>query len=607
MEVFSGELKVDKREIMLTKAEIEARETWNAKRDELSSEIRSRAAPSCTTAGDLLKSSILPMKLSTGNASARSKWNEKRRKRLYPPTLEEWTGVQEDMEIPFGNAEVILKKPPADPLWDSAEKSTRASGEIDEQTFLRQYLWEKLLYAGLSCMYLDVPKAGLVHGRPDEVTFVDEKNSILSAVIEFKSSQNLLVPNDFAALKEKYEAAFLLQNTTQSIQRPKDWSQIGHPFAQLFGYMLDNQTRFGALCSGSKTYFAFLDPSGAMKVSRAMFTGNRHFIKAWASFIRLAREDSRTSFDRPQKWLDGTPIRKLPIANTEDNHGDDDDEDDDEDDDQDDDQDDGHGADGGHDNDHGDNDPDPDGSGESRRPSFGKRLLRSCAQFRKNQRSKKTNEASTLMNVKKTGPPLKEQAPSLRRVATPDYTLRSCYEPFAFEKDFVPFVDFSQLQIGKLLGSGRNGDVFQATTTTAAGGAGGRGNDYKGKEGQIVAAVKQFDLTKNFDAYEEEVRAYRYLKKVWEKHVPTPLFISASPSGNVRYLGMTLGVSPEDDTFRGEFLRKVETLEEVYKFRHLDVWGGGPNYILVPADKTTSNGGMKVLVTDLEAWEKVKE
>ena len=48
---------------------------------------------------------------------------------------------------------------------------------------------------------------------------------------------------------------------------------------------------------------------------------------------------------------------------------------------------------------------------------------------------------------------------------------------------------------------------------------------YKGE----TMAVKQFDLSKNFDSFESEVKAYKYLKEAWGEPVPTPKFISESP------------------------------------------------------------------------------
>jgi hypothetical protein len=79
------------------------------------------------------------------------------------------------------------------------------------------------------------------------------------------------------------------------------------------------------------------------------------------------------------------------------------------------------------------------------------------------------------------------------------------------------------------LGRGRNGDVFLS--------------DFNGE----AVAVKQFDLSKNFDSYKREVEGYKFLKEAWGDLVPEPKFIGASTSGMVRFLGLQKGTGPEDE------------------------------------------------------------
>lgn len=337
--------------------------------------------------------------------------------------------------------------------------------------------------------------------------------------------------------------------------------------------MIDNNTRFGALCSASKTYFVFLDPGGDLKVTNAWFTGHRLFIKSWASFFRLAREYNYTGdISLPVGWLEGTPIQKnaseaKPAAKPDDDDNNDDGDDDDDDDD---------GKDG-------------KGRGRGRKRGWqwgGWRAGVTRDEEKKNRKGSKNESKKKHSKDKKKRDVEKpkeraEQPPPRERAESPDSRLPSCYEPFDFENDFVPFVDFAQLKVGVCLGSGRNGDVFQSTLSGTP------------------IAVKQFDITKNFRSYEREVLAYKQLESVWGKLVPKPELISASPSGNVRYLGMTLGTSPEGGVGEDEFLEKIYELETRFKFRHLDVFSGGCNYILVP-------GTEKVLVIDMEAWEEIK-
>ena len=101
---------------------------------------------------------------------------------------------------------------------------------------------------------------------------------------------------------------------------------------------------------------------------------------------------------------------------------------------------------------------------------------------------------------------------ALYRYSTPPSLQTPAPDHFDFETDFVPFEPLSNLRIGETLGSGCNGDVFEATF-----------------QGDSVA-VKQFDLSKRFDSYMNEVLAYKKLAAAWGKHVPEPLFVSASKS-----------------------------------------------------------------------------
>merc|ERR1712232_1088539 len=170
---------------------------------------------------------------------------------------------------------------------------------------------------------------------------------------------------------------------------------------------------------------------------------------------------------------------------------------------------------------------------------------------------------------------------ALYRYTTPPSLQTPAPDHFDFETDFVDFEPLSSLRIGETLGSGCNGDVFEASF-----------------QGDSVA-VKQFDLSKRFDSYMNEVLAYKKLVTAWGKHVPKPLFVSASKSGNVRFLGMTKGRTPtEDDSDASDnYLPKVAILERKFKFRHLDVWSNGGNFVL---DENSN-----VLVIDLEHWEEV--
>lgn len=112
--------------------------------------------------------------------------------------------------------------------------------------------------------------------------------------------------------------------------------------------------------------------------------------------------------------------------------------------------------------------------------------------------------------------------------------------------------------------------------------------------------MKQFDLSKNFESYENEVKAYKYLHQfgIWGNLVPTPKFIAESPSGMVRFLGLQKGQSPEWDKDVGsKFAEAIKELRTRCHFQPLD-YSHGRNCILVE-----DNGEEKLLIIDLESWE----
>jgi hypothetical protein len=145
----------------------------------------------------------------------------------------------------------------------------------------------------------------VLHGLPANASFqiIHDSDARTSAVIECKSSQNLLIPNDFGTLKARYEQSVAHQTQPANRSRSKNWVHISDPFGQLF------VTRFGALCSARKTYFVLLDEQMQVRVTGAWFTEHRSFIRAWACFIRLAGNFEGTAIGGlPRGWLPSTPL-----------------------------------------------------------------------------------------------------------------------------------------------------------------------------------------------------------------------------------------------------------------------------------------------------------
>ena len=115
--------------------------------------------------------------------------------------------------------------------------------------------------------------------------------------------------------------------------------------------------------------------------------------------------------------------------------------------------------------------------------------------------------------------------------------------------------------------------------------------------------LKQFDVGKDgVEPFEEEIAAYKRLEEVWGKLVPRPYFVSESPSGGVKLLGLELGSSIDDFSFEGsELWRQWQeahaVLEHDYGIRHNDA-ESGRNSILIDCQ-----GHSRLAIIDFESWD----
>jgi hypothetical protein len=107
------------------------------------------------------------------------------------------------------------------------------------------------------------------------------------------------------------------------------------------------------------------------------------------------------------------------------------------------------------------------------------------------------------------------------------------------------------------LGYGHNGVVFLANW-----------------HGQKVA-LKQFDVGKDgYEYFDKEVEAYLALEAVWGRLVPTPLFVSESWAGWIKFIGLQLGRDPLPGDDISERINVLSTLDNEYGFRHDDTDNG---------------------------------
>ena len=140
-------------------------------------------------------------------------------------------------------------------------------------------------------------------------------------------------------------------------------------------------------------------------------------------------------------------------------------------------------------------------------------------------------------------------------------------------------VSIDDVEILESLGYGHNGVVYLATW------------------GERMVALKQFDIGKDgYEYFDNEIAAYLALKDAWGKLVATPLFVSESWSGWIKFIGLQLGRNPEPGDDVSDWSTVLTSLESQYGFRHEDADNG--NMVFVTDEKT---GTERLVAIDLEA------
>jgi hypothetical protein len=134
------------------------------------------------------------------------------------------------------------------------------------------------------------------------------------------------------------------------------------------------------------------------------------------------------------------------------------------------------------------------------------------------------------------------------------------------------------------LGYGRNGVVFLA--------------NWRGQK----VALKQFDVGKDgYEYFDKEIAAYLALEAVWGSLVATPLFVSESWSGWIKFIGLQLGRDPLPGDDISERINVLSSLENEYGFRHDDTENG--NMIFIFDEKTKTE---RLVAIDLESYTMIK-
>jgi hypothetical protein len=113
--------------------------------------------------------------------------------------------------------------------------------------------------------------------------------------------------------------------------------------------------------------------------------------------------------------------------------------------------------------------------------------------------------------------------------------------------------------------------------------------------------MKQFDMGKGGEApYKKEIAAYMRLRDAWGILVPQPMFLSESPSGWVKFLGLQLGREPNESDDLTGWNQTLRSLKQQYGIRHNDA--EVRNMIFI-ADSVT--GVERMVAIDLEDWDDV--
>lgn len=486
---------------MLTEEEQTERQKWNQQFEEIRKNYGDNSGgPRVTSVKMLMQQRLLPPKLKTDGVTTRTRHGESRDGRMYPPPtqMKAWSsfvGHVSNYEPPDKGLQPMDFKV-FEAMMEIGRRECRS--ERDEEAHLL-YGLEYLVYAEI---VKEIKKETGAIGKPDFVMFGTSPahgDEIMSVIGESKSTHNLLLPNNTRSLVKKYKDAYK-KVIQQGKERTVEWCHIGHPIAQLLGYMVDNKRRYGALTSGTHTYFICIEGQendAMVNISEPYFLGEVNYLRAWAYMHSLGCKQT-------DEFVPPTEKSKLWLRTTKDNP-------------------------------------------------------------QKKQENLKTEKKRSR------GGDRKQSGSGKRSKTTKSATLH------------LPLVDFQVLEIGEELGFGRNGSVFKAIW------------------GECTVALKQFDIGKDGQiGYERELAAYARTKDAWGKLVPEPLFLSETPSGGVKFLGLQLGRSLEGGVkvLKHQWDSILVSLEEEFGIRHNDAEGRSVNAIVV-----NDNGCDRLVAIDFEDWD----
>ena len=510
--------------------------------------------PVAASQEEVLQQRVVATCLGYSEVSSRSAPDEPRAGRIFPQQIHPWIEFEEQVKAFTGDTNLELNRKLVRIFQHSLNNAvTKAVNEVGEMYELSGTLDRTLRIAGIVDSIETTPDASL-YGRPDFCVMKNENT--VSIICQCKSTHNLLLPMTAHACTRAYNCAYAYGANKN--KRSIEWSNVAHPIGQLLSYMVDNKHCYGALTSGTRTYFIKIQGPeivartrsnmypedqnqfiicnqkklktsnvaasnsscevvtsavSAIKVfiSDAWCVGQVNYLRAW-TFMHTLHGLNGPLLVKPTDWIKSTtdPETFLQCKATE-------------------------------------------------------TIFKRCDKDGK----------STFPNDER-GSGCNGGGESINTSCNMEYF-------FSLHQGALELVPLDQIEMMGVLGYGRNGACFKVIWN---------GTKY---------AMKQFDIGRDGDRYfRKEICAYMLLQKAWGILVPQPIFLSESFSGGVMFLGLQLGCESKNDDDSQKFEKVLVQIEKEYGIRHNDA-ECGRNRIAI----TDCNGVERVVAIDLEDWNEV--
>ncbi len=237
--------------LLLTHSEKIERENYKNTIENLIIQYNEMEYPVATTKEEVLQQRVVAACLASEHASSRAKSSESRAGRVYPPNIYLWENFKQEVEqYKVNEGTSTLVNSLGRVFISSLTYARRPLGrECQEQEYLASCLYQTLVTAGI--VNSVIPGYTGVVGNPD-FCVLNEQGEV-TIICECKSTQNLLLPMMAVDCKTAYDTAYA--HGVSEMDRSPAWSNVAHPIVQLLSYMVDNDHRYGALTSATRTYF----------------------------------------------------------------------------------------------------------------------------------------------------------------------------------------------------------------------------------------------------------------------------------------------------------------------------------------------------------------